>query len=75
MLGVNPTNWGSVLLCRTGSVRHNLWLIKAAEHLGLKWKPHDGVLDAAGNIIASATEADIFAALHTDFVAPERRER
>ena len=70
-----PGTWGSILLCRTGSVAHNIYLVEHAKTLGLKWDPYAGVVDQDYNIIASETEEDIFAALKLDFIKPEERER
>jgi DNA polymerase/3'-5' exonuclease PolX len=69
-----PCNFGMLYLARTGSVAHNLYLCSHASWMGLHFAPHAGIT-RAGKVIASATEADIFAALKLDFVAPERRER
>ncbi len=69
-----PTNFGMLLLSRTGSVTHNTYLCKEAGMLGLRFSPHVGIV-SAGRVIASATEADIFAALKLDFIKPEERER
>lgn len=75
LLGTTPTNFGSLLLCRTGSKEHNIKLASRAHSLGLKWKTYDGIFDGLGNgrLIASATEHDMFAALQMDFVPPEHR--
>lgn len=70
-----PGNFGSLLLCRTGSKEHNIYLIEHAKTLGLKWNPYYGVFDAKGKCLASETEEEIFAALGLGFVGPEGRER
>jgi DNA polymerase (family X) len=70
-----PGNFGSLLLCRTGSVAHNVFLVEHAKKLGLKWNPYYGVFDARGQCLASETEEEIFKALRLEFVAPEKRER
>jgi DNA polymerase (family 10) len=80
LLESKPTNFGSLLLCRTGSAAHNIWLVERAKGLGKRWNPYYGVFvgkTAGGEArcIASATEEDIFAALDLEFIAPERRER
>jgi DNA polymerase/3'-5' exonuclease PolX len=33
-------NFGTLLLCRTGSAQHNIWLIGQAKHKDLYWKPY-----------------------------------
>lgn len=79
MFDVTPTNFGSLLLCRTGSVAHNIYLVQHAKTLGLVWNPYHGVFGPGPNgrtrLIASATEAEIFAALKLELIPPERRER
>jgi DNA polymerase (family X) len=70
-----PGNFGSLLLCRTGSVTHNIYLVSQAKALGLRWNPHHGVFDGHGRCLAAETEEAVFRALKLDFVPPERRER
>ena len=70
-----PTNWGSLLLCRTGSKDHNIFLVEHAKKQGLRWSPYQGVFDKDLNLIASKTEEDIFKALGLDFIEPQLRER
>jgi len=70
-----PCNFGSLLLCRTGSAAHNIYLISQAKALGLRWNPHHGVFNGHGVCLAADTEEDVFKALGMGFVAPERRER
>jgi DNA polymerase (family 10) len=67
-------NFGVLLLARTGSAMHNVWIAQQAQALGLHFNPHKGIL-RRGEVIASAEEADIFRALQLDFIPPERRER
>jgi DNA polymerase (family 10) len=69
-----PTNFGSVLLCRTGSASHNIYLVEHAKRIGLSWHPHQGVFNKRFELLASATEQEIFAALQLDYVPPEVRE-
>ena len=69
------TNFGSLLLCRTGSIAHNVFLVGVAKHHGLRWNPHWGVYDNNGVCLASENEEDIFKALKLDFIKPEDRER
>lgn len=70
-----PSNWGSIQLCRTGSVEHNIYLCNRAKELGLQWDPYSGVYDSNFNLLAAETEEDIFKALKLDFIPPEKRER
>lgn len=80
LLTVTPSNWGSVLLCRTGSVTHNIWVCQRAHAKGLKWIHTQGLcrLSPGGDvveIVASETEEAIYAALGLDWLAPVQRER
>ena len=69
-----PSNWGTLMVCRTGSAQHNIKLCQQAAKLDLKWDPHHGVFNKAGDCIGAATEEEVFAALETFYLAPERRE-
>lgn len=69
------SNFGTLLLCRTGSKEHNIYLVEHAKRLGLRWKPYSGVFDQAGQCLAAEHEEDIFKALQLDYVKPELRER
>ena len=75
LAGGLASNWGSVLLCRTGSKEHNVWLCKKAVEKGWKWSPPHGILNAHNEILASETEEDIFKRLGLEYIEPERRER
>ncbi len=70
-----PTNFGTLLLLRTGSKEHNVHLIEHAKRVGLRWNTYHGVFDGHGKCLACETEEGIFKALGMDFVPPERRER
>lgn len=82
-----PTNFGTLLLCRTGSKEHNVKLCAYAKSLGMKWSPYLGLLAGGewqirgsaeeyigGKIIASETEEKIFEALGMKVVPPALRE-
>ena len=75
LMGDVHTNWGAVLLTRTGRKEHNIFLVQHAKAKGLAYHPQKGVLDGKGNLLASETEHDIFKALGLAYVGPERRER
>ncbi len=66
-------NFGSLLVCRTGSKDHNIHLCEYAKKLGLKWSPYTGVFRGS-DLIASETEIDIFKALGLPYIKPESRE-
>lgn len=75
LLQTEPGNFGTLLLCRTGSREHNIWLVGHAKARGMTWAPYRGVLDGDGYVVAAETEAEIFEALGLEFIAPEQRER
>ncbi|MBX3747299.1 MAG: hypothetical protein KF833_18475 [Verrucomicrobiae bacterium] len=63
-----PAIWGSLLLCKTGSKEHNVWLCMRALDLGGKWNPHHGLyLD--GRVVGE-DEALIYRALGLPFLDP-----
>lgn len=64
--------FGTVLLCRTGSKDHNIWLAGRAKLRGGHWHPHTG-LDLRGRVHAR-TEAEIYEALDLPFIDPVQRE-
>lgn len=74
LLTTAPGNFGTVLLCRTGSKEHNIHLAQRAQQLGLKWETMRGVT-REGQVIASETEEEIFTTLDLPFIKPEQRER
>lgn len=74
LLGSTPGNFGTLLVCRTGSKEHNIWLVEHAKRQGLLWKPYAGVFDG-DRCLASEEEADIFATLDLPFIPPLKRER
>lgn len=74
MFNPDPSNWGMLLLARTGSAMHNVWLAQHAKACGLHFNPHRGILKRDA-VIASETEEAIFAALGVAYIRPEDRER
>lgn len=68
-----PGNYGTLLMCRTGSREHNIRICQRAANLGLHWNPHQGLLKD-NQVIASAAEEDIFAALGLSPIPPGFRE-
>jgi len=71
-----PETWGILLLVRTGSIEHNMKLCNIAKSKGLKLSASQGVVTQAGfgEIIASNTEEEIFAALGLPYIDPRNRE-
>jgi DNA polymerase (family X) len=74
-----PSNFGSLLLCRTGSKEHNVWLCERARAMEMKWETSRGLVahpeTVKEKIVASATEEEIFAALGLPFIPPVEREK
>lgn len=67
--------FATTLLIRTGSAGHNARLAQQAKVKWRKLAVSQGVLDLkTGRVIPTLTEADVFAALDTPYVAPEARE-
>jgi len=76
LIDKRPTNFGTLLLCRTGSKEHNIKVAHRAISLGLKWKPYEGVLQPTANgdlLVASTTEEQIFRTLRMDYIEPMER--
>ena len=77
-----PETWGVILLMRTGSRAHNVKLCAIAKSKGLMLSASRGILAywidgkciPQGNVIASRSEEEIFAALGLGFVEPQNRE-
>jgi DNA polymerase (family 10) len=68
----DPRFWGSVLLCKTGSKEHNIWLANYALTQGAKWNPTAGLY--IGNRRVSESEEAIYRALGLQPIPPEKRE-
>jgi DNA polymerase (family 10) len=64
--------WGSVLMCRTGSKEHNIWLASRAKRMGGHWHPHRGIF--LGGRVVGETEEEIYQFAGVPFIPPERRE-
>jgi DNA polymerase (family 10) len=74
LLDVTPGNWGTLLLCRTGSRAFNVWLAEQAKAKGYHWNPYRG-LEQRGLVVASETEEQLFQRLGLAWIRPEERER
>ncbi len=68
-----PGNWGTLLLCRTGSKEHNVFIANLAANRGMRWHPYNGLYHH-NRVIAWETEEKIYEALGIPFIAPENRE-
>lgn len=67
-------NWGSLLVCRTGSLRHNVWLASLAKSKGRHWDPYQGVF-IGNKLQPAATEDDIYSALDLPSgLSPQQRD-
>lgn len=75
LLTATPGNFGSLLLFRTGSKEHNIFLVEHAKRMGLVWKPYAGVFTIDGQCLAAESEDEIFKALDLAWIKPEARER
>lgn len=75
LISATPCNFGSLLVCRTGSKEHNIFLVEHAKRMGLVWKPYAGVFNAGGECLAAESEEEIFKALDLAYIKPEDRER
>lgn len=67
-----PETWGTVLMLRTGSMQHNVWLAKYAQSVGAKWHPQIGLYKDHRKI--AETEEAIYGALGIRFIQPPDRE-
>jgi DNA polymerase (family 10) len=87
LIAPDPSNFGSLLLCRTGSKGHNIKLAQRAKDLDMHWNPYRGLFAGGiwelegqesvykgGKIIASETEEQIFQALGLNWLSPALRE-
>jgi DNA polymerase (family X) len=78
LIAPEPSNWASVLVCRTGSKEHNVKLCTRARELGLKWETMRGLVvvenrinaDAPGALLPAPTEEQFFAHLNMEFIPP-----
>ncbi len=71
---VRPEAFGAALIYFTGSRDHNIRLRQRAMARG--WKLSEYTLEDAetGEVVAAATEQDVYAALGLAWIAPEQRE-
>jgi DNA polymerase/3'-5' exonuclease PolX len=66
-----PRSWGSLLMCRTGSVSHNVWLASGAKARGAHWDYSVGLVLQGKTY--GATEKEIYEALGVKYLVPEAR--
>jgi len=68
-----PDTWGTVLLCRTGSKEHNIWLASRVKASGGHWHPAE-YLRLGGKTHDVRTEESIYAACGLPYIEPADRE-
>ena len=68
------STWGILLLIRTGSAEHNIYLCNLAIRKGYRLAYSKGLLNEKGDVIASKTERDVFQALGLEYIPPHDRE-
>jgi len=68
-----PDTWGTLLLCRTGSKEHNIWLAQRAKTLGGHWNPYRYLM-LGGHPVDVRSEEPIYHALGVNFIPPAKRE-
>jgi DNA polymerase/3'-5' exonuclease PolX len=66
-------NFGTRLLCRTGSMQHNIFLAERAQKMGGKWDSYDGVRIGLKRFPAE-TEEQVYQSLDLPFIEPKNRE-
>ena len=68
-----PSTFGILLLVRTGSAEHNVWLAGYAISKGMRIKYSEGLIKD-NNAIAGETEQSVFDALGLPYPLPSQRE-
>jgi DNA polymerase/3'-5' exonuclease PolX len=70
-----PSNWGSILMARTGSLRFNQSIAQRAKDVGYAWVLSKGIVKGKDEeVLAGHTEASIFKTLEMPFIKPKDRE-
>jgi len=68
-----PSTFGILLLVRTGSAEHNVWLAGCAISKGMRIKYSEGLIKE-GVVVAGETERGVFEALGLPYPLPSDRE-
>jgi DNA polymerase (family X) len=71
---VPPESFGAALVYFTGSKAHNIRLRQRAIDRGWTLNEYALAIKEDGEVVASATEEEVYAALDLPWIAPERRE-
>lgn len=71
--------WATVMLCRTGSKEHNIWIAQRALERNLHWTPNQGIHTLPGHpehprALPCSTEPEIYAHLGLRYIEPVNRE-
>lgn len=74
LIDPEPSNYGALLLARTGSAAHNIWIADEARRKGVRFSPSKGIM-LQRQVLASVEEAEIFRYLGLPFIQPWERER
>jgi DNA polymerase (family 10) len=74
LFGPIPGTWGTVLMCRTGSMAHNIKIASLARARSWHWNPHRGLFDQNEKWVAGETEESIYEALEIRPMQPEERD-
>jgi DNA polymerase/3'-5' exonuclease PolX len=82
-----PATWATRLLCRTGSMDHNIWLASRAKSQNKKWTPYEGILAGGqwrrvvdtdeyigGQLLQLDTEEKYYRELDLPYIEPRDRE-
>jgi DNA polymerase/3'-5' exonuclease PolX len=68
-----PSTFGVLLLVRTGSADHNIWLAGCAISMGMRIRYSEGLIKE-GCVVAGETERGVFEALGLRYPLPSQRE-
>lgn len=68
-----PSTFGILLLARTGSADHNMWLAGYAFTKGMRLKYSEGLI-REGTVIAGENEKEVFEVLNLPCPLPSERE-
>ena len=71
---ISPDQFGAALMYFTGSKEHNVKMRERAIERGMSLNEYALTEKASGDVVASATEAEVFAALGLPWIPPELRE-
>lgn len=66
--------WGTILLHRTGSAQHNIWIAQRAKQFGYHWSTQQGLIKSSDTPPIAATEKQIYDALKLPWIPPASRE-